>query len=334
MCLGDSKGEARLPTGCCVGFDDTALGRFINRLIGGGEERLRRARIFGTECLCECLCCSLERALASHIENPLAGGASNRLFGGTGYCHVATLRHIGSKRNTGEHAKRTGAEHSDILTLYCQYGSIKIPRKYGHIYAQNPGDNKHNSMNLIGAFMGLSLLLGTGPVSATLAADEPEPNIPPPAPAYVVDLTAYNAVPGQTDDTPFQTASGAYSNPEIVAARSRDLADELPFGTIIEFDGSTIADDGTCGFSVVEPLVGYRVIEDTMHPRFTARIDLLFGTAEDYRNSKGAPTNAAHVLGICTGATIRVVGHIDGPLPTTQTELAAIVHGSRALARK
>ena len=106
--------------------------------------------------------------------------------------------------------------------------------------------------------MGFLLLSGSAHASPASKNETP--------PSYVVTLTAYNAVPGQTDDTPFETASGAYSNPEVVAARSRDLARELPFGTIIEFSAPTTA-QGTCGYSVVAPSIGYRVIEDTMNAR-------------------------------------------------------------------
>jgi 3D (Asp-Asp-Asp) domain-containing protein len=153
-------------------------------------------------------------------------------------------------------------------------------------------------------------------------------------PGYAVTLTAYNAVPGQTDDTPFETASGAYSNPEVVAARSRDLASELPFGTIIELDGSTVSSAGTCGFDVVERRIGYRVIADTMNARYTKRIDVLLDTQADYRTTDKGMKNAAQILGICKDITIRVVGHVDiNRIPKTQAGLAAIVeHGADILA--
>ncbi len=148
-------------------------------------------------------------------------------------------------------------------------------------------------------------------------------------PGYTVTLTAYNAVPAQTDGDPLITASGAYSNPEVVAARSRDLADELPFGTIIELDGSGISSDGTCGYSVVAPRIGYRVIADTMNPRYTDRIDVLLDTKKDYATTDKGMKNAAHILGICKGVTIRVVGYVDiNHIPKTQAALARIVEGS------
>ena len=148
----------------------------------------------------------------------------------------------------------------------------------------------------------------------------------PASPTYTVALTAYNAVAWQTSAHPLVTASGAYSNPEIVAARSQDLADELPFGTIIELDGASALPDGMCGYSVVAPLIGYRVIEDTMNARYTNRIDILLDTKSNYATLNGDAVNAANVLGICNGVTIKVVGHVDAQhLPKTQAELAAFV---------
>lgn len=166
----------------------------------------------------------------------------------------------------------------------------------------------------------MGFLLFTG---ATLAG--PAYASAPPAPVFVptyqVTLTGYNAVPEQTDDSPFETASGAYTNPEIIAARSRDLASELPFGTIIAIE--TVADTKNCGYSKVAPLIGYRVIEDTMNARYENYIDVLFA----YENGR----NPANLLGVCKGVTIHVVGHIKslnaGKLPRSQKDLVAIVKG-------
>mgnify|MGYP001610333535 CR=1 FL=1 len=154
-------------------------------------------------------------------------------------------------------------------------------------------------------------------------------------PSYAVTLTAYNAVPEQTDENPFETASGAYSNPEVVAARSQDLALELPFGTIIELEGSDISSRNTCGYDVVAPVIGYRVIADTMNARYTNRIDVLLGTKANYATMDKGMKNAAQVLGICKGVTVRVVGYVDSNrIPKTQSQLAALVKGNTALALK
>ncbi len=181
--------------------------------------------------------------------------------------------------------------------------------------------------------MGFSLLLGPTPLSfGNVVAPQPEPATP----GYAVTLTAYNAVPAQTDANPLETASGMFSNPEVVAARSQNLAGKLPFGTIIELDGSNISSGDTCGYSLVAPLIGYRIIADTMNARYTDRIDVLFDTKANYTMAGGHTLNAANVLGICKGVTFRVVGHVNiddvKHLPKTQGDLAALLGESSTLA--
>ena len=178
------------------------------------------------------------------------------------------------------------------------------------------------------ALMGFLLL--SGAISA-LPAHASAPTLP----SYAVTLTAYNAVPEQTDDDPLITASGAFSNPEIVAARSRDLADELPFGTIIEISGPSASKNNSCGYGIVEPIIGYRVIADAMNARYTNRIDILFHTESNYKMADGKMKNAGNVLGICSDAFIRVVGYVGiNHMPNTQAELARLVSGDNALAIK
>ena len=148
--------------------------------------------------------------------------------------------------------------------------------------------------------------------------------------AYSVRLTGYNAVPAQTDSDPMTTASGAYSNPEIIAARSVDLARELPFGTVIEFVIPETS-KAPCGLSSVEYLVGLRVVADSMHPRKRNQIDILFDNNDVVRLG-GKRKNPAVVLGVCKGIEVRVVGYVDiREIPKTQTELAAQI-GTAVLA--
>lgn len=181
-------------------------------------------------------------------------------------------------------------------------------------------------MQFLGAVMGFLLFPGT-PYALPAALSAPTVSLP----AYSVTLTGYNAVPAQTDDSPFTTASGAYSNPEVVAARSRDLADKLPFGTIIEIDGPT-EPSKTCGYGVVAPLVGYRVIADTMNARYTDHIDVLFSMSDSYKRTNGKSTNASDVLGVCASTTVRVVGFVNiskpSNLPKTQAALASLISSS------
>lgn len=138
-------------------------------------------------------------------------------------------------------------------------------------------------------------------------------------PSYSVSMTAYNAVPGQTDSTPDITASGAFSNPDIIAARSRDLADELPFGTVIEVVAASSSPN--CGLELVKDQIGLRVIGDVMNARMVNKVDILFDTTDTAR-AGGKTHNTARVLGRCSEVEIRVVGKIDiRDMPTTQKEL-------------
>ena len=185
-------------------------------------------------------------------------------------------------------------------------------------------------MPLLGALMGL--FLWSGALVAALPASAAAPDLPKNF-SYTVAMTGYNAVPGQTDDDPTVTASGSYANPEVVAARSRDLKEVLPFGTIIKIEkvGSSTPN---CGLHMVAPDIGYRVIADTMHERIRNHVDVLFATDENlaFGDKK---MNAANILGSCEGVTITVVGHIDitrpSHLPKTQVELARLVHSSRVV---
>jgi 3D (Asp-Asp-Asp) domain-containing protein len=140
-------------------------------------------------------------------------------------------------------------------------------------------------------------------------------------------MTGYNAVPGQTDDDPLTTASGAFSNTEIIAARSVDLKEDLPFGTVIEVVAHHGAGDPNCGFSVVEDQIGYRVVADSMHPRKRNQIDLLFNTDRDIF-AAGRWVNPAVALGVCKDVEIRVVGFVEiNSIPRSQKELVLAVEG-------
>jgi 3D (Asp-Asp-Asp) domain-containing protein len=135
-----------------------------------------------------------------------------------------------------------------------------------------------------------------------------------PLPAYQVTLTGYNAVPSQTDGDPFTTASGAYSNPDIVAARSVDLSDELPFGTVIDIEAGT-STANSCGYDVVKSQIGLRVIADSMNPKMHNKVDILLQTG-----------SAARTLGLCPGMQVTVIGHIDvNKMPKNQEQLAQLL---------
>lgn len=141
-------------------------------------------------------------------------------------------------------------------------------------------------------------------------------------PSYTVSMTAYNAVEAQTDGDPHTTASGVFSDPDVVAARSRDLADELPFGTVIEIVPA--ASNKTCGIELVSEKLGLRVIADSMHSRKRNQIDVLFDTGPV--SFGGKRVNPAVVFGICKNVEIRVVGRIDiADMPKNQAELALML---------
>lgn len=144
---------------------------------------------------------------------------------------------------------------------------------------------------------------------------------------FTVKLTSYNAVPEQTDADPMTTASGARSNPEVIAARSVDLKETLPFGTVVALT-RTASDSENCRFSQVEHLVGYRVIADSMHSRKREQIDILLDQ-NDTVSVHGKEINPALALGMCSGVTVEVVGRISvKDIPETQEELAALVAGN------
>lgn len=181
-------------------------------------------------------------------------------------------------------------------------------------------------MPIMGGLMAFLLLTGTGLGSLPAHANAPVPV----EPSYSVTMTAYNAVPEQTDDNPLETASGLYANPETVAARSRDLADTLPFGTIIEVIGAP-KDTDSCGYAPVAKHIGYRIVADTMNARYSDRIDVLLSEDTTVPTSLGEK-NATRYLGVCTNVVIRVVGHVDmshpSRIPATQKDLASFVHGT------
>lgn len=175
-------------------------------------------------------------------------------------------------------------------------------------------------MNLLTtALLGLFLL-----PAITTSASQSQEAIIESLPAYTVSTTGYNAVPAQTDEDPMVTASGAKSNPEIIVARSVDLADKLPYGTIIAITPRA-ATSTKCGISTVGDQIGYRVVADSMHPRKRNQIDIMFDVNDTVLLGK-IEKNAALVLGVCKDVEIRVVGKVNvSEMPRTQTELQKVV---------
>ncbi|HVX90493.1 MAG TPA: hypothetical protein VHC20_02535 [Candidatus Paceibacterota bacterium] len=170
-----------------------------------------------------------------------------------------------------------------------------------------------------------ALVAGFFIMSGAHAASAPAAPVPLALPSYSVTLTSYNAVVGQTDGDPMTTASGLRSNPDVIAARSVDLAHDLPFGTVVAINRAPGADSADCGYDAVEPLIGYRVIGDSMNSRFTKRVDVLLDQ-DDTIMSGGVPKNPSRVLGICDNVTVQVVGFMKlSDVPSTQAALAKMV---------
>jgi 3D (Asp-Asp-Asp) domain-containing protein len=175
---------------------------------------------------------------------------------------------------------------------------------------------------LTAALMGF--LFVTGAITADASST---PKIT--APEYTVGMTAYNATIAQTDSDPKITASGVLSNPDVIAARSQDLSDELPFGTVIAIVAATSSP--SCGYNRVGQLIGLRVIADSMNVKMKNKIDIMLPQKETLPSGKTG--NPAIVLGQCKNVAIKVVGHVDlGSIPTTQSELAAALGSSGEVA--
>ena len=175
------------------------------------------------------------------------------------------------------------------------------------------------------ALMGVFLLSGSGSSDALSRLSDMASGTPS-SPIYTVSMTGYNAVPGQTDNNPFDTASGVYADADLVAARSSDLADKLPFGTVIQLVPTDASSTPGCERSLVEPLIGLRVIADAMHPRKRNQIDILFHSDSAVKIAAGKRMNPARALGMCKDVEIQVVGHIDvSKMPQSQVQLAEML---------
>jgi len=153
------------------------------------------------------------------------------------------------------------------------------------------------------------------------SADRPDPAVPAERPAVCFDapdagdyrvgrerrfsllppldvvVTGYSSTPGQTDDTPFLTASMTSVRPGVIAL-SRDL--------IRTYNPSAPFDFGD---RVVLEGVGTFVVEDTMNKRYRRRADIWFAsTAEARRWGRRvitlAPAREDRIAGL-TGSAAR-----------------------------
>lgn len=93
------------------------------------------------------------------------------------------------------------------------------------------------------------------------------------ASTFVVTSTAYTSSLRETDSTPFITATGARTRFGIVAV-SRDLLPTLPYGSQVRLeDLGSVSGRGRGQFDYLFRNTVF-VVEDTMHRRFSWRMDI------------------------------------------------------------
>ena len=122
------------------------------------------------------------------------------------------------------------------------------------------------------------LLLVPPPDSYRRVRDARTPRGPVPTPRYTVRATGYNSEVGQTDDTPFITATGARTRFGIIAVSRDMLAADIPYGSLVRLRDLGEYDDGL-GYGRYQALLdeqGLFVVEDTLHRRKRQQIDVWF----------------------------------------------------------
>jgi 3D (Asp-Asp-Asp) domain-containing protein len=93
-------------------------------------------------------------------------------------------------------------------------------------------------------------------------------------PNLSVRSTAYNSSTDQTDSSPFQTSTGARTRYGIIAL-SRDLLRRFPYGSKVRLEDAGSWSGGR-GYGKYNTMLKNTVfvVEDTMHPRKNAQIDV------------------------------------------------------------
>ncbi|WP_331710176.1 RlpA-like double-psi beta-barrel domain-containing protein [Deinococcus puniceus] len=89
----------------------------------------------------------------------------------------------------------------------------------------------------------------------------------------IVRATAYNSLAGQTDSTPFITATGTRTRPGVVAL-SRDLLRTFPYGSKIMLEDMSGRYNNMLRGRIF-------VVEDTMAARKTNSLDIWMGTRSE-----------------------------------------------------
>jgi len=89
----------------------------------------------------------------------------------------------------------------------------------------------------------------------------------------IVRATAYNSLPGQTDSSPFITATGTRVRPGVVAL-SRDLLRSFPYGSKIMLEDMSGRYNSMLKGRIF-------IVEDTMAARKTNSLDIWMGTRSE-----------------------------------------------------
>ncbi|WP_019007949.1 3D domain-containing protein [Deinococcus aquatilis] len=121
------------------------------------------------------------------------------------------------------------------------------------------------------------------PAPARVATPAPVRAVPTTAPiaqapvrtgrTAIVRATAYNSLPGQTDSSPFITATGTRVRPGVVAL-SRDLLRTFPYGSKIMLEDMSGRYNNLLKGRIF-------IVEDTMAARKTNSLDIWMGTRSE-----------------------------------------------------
>lgn len=121
------------------------------------------------------------------------------------------------------------------------------------------------------------------PAPARVATPAPVRAVPTTAPiaqapvrtgrTAIVRATAYNSLPGQTDSSPFITATGTRVRPGVVAL-SRDLLRSFPYGSKIMLEDMSGRYNNLLKGRIF-------IVEDTMAARKTNSLDIWMGTRSE-----------------------------------------------------
>lgn len=97
-------------------------------------------------------------------------------------------------------------------------------------------------------------------------------------PHFELRATGYNSEVGQTDSTPFITATGARTRPGIIAVSRDLLGADIPYGSLVRIrDLGGFYDGRHAGhFQQLLDDQDLFIVEDTMHLRKTNQVDVWF----------------------------------------------------------